>query len=354
MSDDLVRQSALKRVMVWFLAFVLAVGLVPAPAFGAQALQAGDVAFSQMDEGEDFIDDDDGMEQLIDIGRATVKLSKTSYTYNGEEKCPNVKVRLGGVTLEDGVDYYVEYFKNKKVGKARVVISGLGNYTGEKSTTFTINKLVLSKAKVRLSSTSLTYNGKARKPSVSISYAGETLRKNVDYKAVYAKNTKAGRAKVVVTGVGSCKGKVTKYFNIKCASLSRASVKLSQKSFTANGKAKKPGVIVRANGKRLKEDVDYSLRYSSNVKAGTAWVHLVGKGNYQGKRAVRFAIKAAPKPRPAAPVASSYILNTNTGKFHYPWCSAVKRMSDRNKAYSSQGRGAIVAQGYSSCGLCHP
>ena len=48
-----------------------------------------------------------------------------------------------------------------------------------------------------------------------------------------------------------------------------------------------------------------------------------------------------------------YVLNTTTRKFHLPGCSAVARMSERNKAYASN-RSSIIRQGYDPCKLCHP
>ena len=50
----------------------------------------------------------------------------------------------------------------------------------------------------------------------------------------------------------------------------------------------------------------------------------------------------------------TYILNTNTKKFHYPDCSAVDRMSEKNKQEYTGTRDEVISQGYDSCGLCNP
>lgn len=50
----------------------------------------------------------------------------------------------------------------------------------------------------------------------------------------------------------------------------------------------------------------------------------------------------------------TYILNTNTRKFHYPDCKSVKQMKDKNKSEFSGTRDEAIAQGYSPCGNCHP
>lgn len=51
---------------------------------------------------------------------------------------------------------------------------------------------------------------------------------------------------------------------------------------------------------------------------------------------------------------ANYILNTNTKKFHYPTCSSVDDMKEKNKAEFFGTRDEAVAQGYSPCGRCKP
>lgn len=55
---------------------------------------------------------------------------------------------------------------------------------------------------------------------------------------------------------------------------------------------------------------------------------------------------------PAAEV--TYILNTNTGKFHNPDCSSVKRISAKNKQEFTGTRDEALALGYTPCGVCKP
>lgn len=51
---------------------------------------------------------------------------------------------------------------------------------------------------------------------------------------------------------------------------------------------------------------------------------------------------------------SNYILNTNTIKFHYPDCSSVDDMSEKNKEDFSGTRDELLSKGYSPCGRCKP
>ena len=49
-----------------------------------------------------------------------------------------------------------------------------------------------------------------------------------------------------------------------------------------------------------------------------------------------------------------YIVNTSTGKFHYPSCRDVKKMKDSNKWDVNTTHDELVSMGYSPCGHCHP
>lgn len=47
----------------------------------------------------------------------------------------------------------------------------------------------------------------------------------------------------------------------------------------------------------------------------------------------------------------TYVLNTNTKKIHYPDCSSVNQIKDKNKAYTDDFDKA-VAEGYVPCHIC--
>ena len=50
----------------------------------------------------------------------------------------------------------------------------------------------------------------------------------------------------------------------------------------------------------------------------------------------------------------TYVLNTNTGKFHYPDCNSVKLMKEKNKLIEETTREDLIERGYDPCGNCHP
>ncbi len=57
-----------------------------------------------------------------------------------------------------------------------------------------------------------------------------------------------------------------------------------------------------------------------------------------------------------APARTSitYVLNTNTMRFHFPYCSSVNSMSERNRQDFTGTREEALALGYQSCRLCNP
>jgi DNA-entry nuclease len=49
-----------------------------------------------------------------------------------------------------------------------------------------------------------------------------------------------------------------------------------------------------------------------------------------------------------------YVINVNTGVFHYPSCSSVRLMKNSNKKYTRSTRKALINAGYKPCGSCRP
>ena len=59
-------------------------------------------------------------------------------------------------------------------------------------------------------------------------------------------------------------------------------------------------------------------------------------------------------PTPAQSNAITYVLNTNTHKFHRPDCSSVRQIRSWNRADSTLSRAEIISQGYDPCKNCNP
>ena len=50
----------------------------------------------------------------------------------------------------------------------------------------------------------------------------------------------------------------------------------------------------------------------------------------------------------------NYVLNTNTKKFHYPYCSCVDNIKNSNKQEYEGSKYDLITQGYESCKVCNP
>ena len=154
-----------------------------------------------------------------------------------------------------------------------------------------LSRISISKASVTLSTSTYAYDGKAKKPGVTVKLNGKTLKNGTDYTVSYSNNTKVGTATVKITGKGNYTGSVSKTFKIK-NDFKKATISgISNKSYT--GKNITQSVTVKFSGKTLKNGTDYTVSYSSNKNVGTATVKIAGKGSYTGTITKTFKINPA-------------------------------------------------------------
>lgn len=59
-------------------------------------------------------------------------------------------------------------------------------------------------------------------------------------------------------------------------------------------------------------------------------------------------------PNPPNTESTTYILNTNSKKFHYTTCSSVDKINEYNKAEYTGFREDLLSQNYTPCGTCKP
>ena len=235
------------------------------------------------------------MINALSIKDASISLSATSYTYDGDDKKPSPTVALNNVELIKGTDYTVSYADNTNAGTATVTIAGAGNYTGTAETEFEIKAQELSSSNVSLSYTSKTYTGSAFSPTVTVkNSAGTTLEEETDYVVTTPSGRKnAGTYTYTITGTKNYTGAVKKTLTIKPVSIKTycASCTLSTTSYTYSGSAKKPSVTlkVKVNGKTKtlskvssSSSSGYTVSYKNNTKIGKATVTITGTGNYTG------------------------------------------------------------------------
>lgn len=213
-----------------------------------------------------------------------------TYTYNGTAIEPELIVMLNGIVLQPGIDYTTTYVSNTKAGSAKVTVRGIGNYTGVIVKNFTIRTKSLTAAEIGGYKTSYTYSGKKITPSVTVTLGVKALIKNTDYTVTFQNNKKAGKAVMVIRGMGNYSGTISESFTIVKKSIKKASVSGVARVYACTGKKIKPTVKVKVSGVTLKKKRDYTVSYSKNVARGKATITIKGKGNYTGTKKVKFKI----------------------------------------------------------------
>lgn len=213
--------------------------------------------------------------------------------YTGEALTPAPIVKVGSTTLKAGADYAVSYKDNTATGTATVTVTGKGNYTGSKSTTFeivTARQTSIAGATVT-GVKSKTYTGKALAQSPTVKVDGKALKAGTDYALTYSNNVKAGTAIMTITGKGSYAGTKQVIFAIVKANVKNANAAKVKAQKYRKGKAAKPSPKLTYKGKTLKKGTDYTLAYKNNKKRGTATITVKGEGNFKGTKTMKFKIK---------------------------------------------------------------
>ena len=229
--------------------------------------------------------------------------SISAVTYNGSAQTPNVTVKDGTTTLTSGTHYTVAYSNNTNAGTATATITGMGNYTGTKNASFTINPKNASNLTIN-SIAAQTYTGVAKTPTVTVKDGSTTLTNGTHYTVAYNNNINAGTATVTVTGKGNYTGTKTANFTINPKNASNLTIN-SISARTYNGSAQTPTVTVKDGSTTLTSGTHYTVAYSNNTNAGTATVTITGKDNYTGTKTAYFTINKAP----LTITAKSYTIN---------------------------------------------
>ena len=123
---------------------------------------------------------------------------------------------------------------------------------GMVSSTKTIYKV----SEINLSSTTLTYNGKAQNPTVTVKNSkGTTLKNGTDYTVTYSNNVNVGTATAKITGEGDYTGSVTKTFTIVPKSTTVISAASSEN-----------GTVTLKWKKQVTQTTGYEIQYSTSSK----------------------------------------------------------------------------------------
>ena len=104
----------------------------------------------------------------------------------------------------------------------------------------------------------------------------------------------------------------------------------------------------------------YNVQPGIEIDYATGESKLSDGAQHEEQKTATVTPTPSPEPEKQEPVTGSeasqadYILNTNTKKFHYPTCSSVNDMKEKNKQEFFGTRDEAISNGYSPCGRCKP
>jgi hypothetical protein len=207
-------------------------------------------------------------------------------------------VFIEGTPLIEGTDYLVSYKNNTDASNTnpKIVLVGIGNYTGTKEITF---RIVDPKRSIGTTNTSITVSaipeqlvtGEPIEPEPVIKdNLGEliTLRKGTDYSLSYSNNINVGTATITVTGLGSIyenSARTITFQIVPNKNLATAAMTIDGPAYYPyTGEAITPRVVIidpENPGVPLTLNVDYTLEYENNVNvSGVAKIIAHGMGRY--------------------------------------------------------------------------
>lgn len=277
----------------------------------------------------------------------SVEVVPDSFAYDGTEKKPTVIVsyQYGTETevrqLTEGIDFTVGYSNNINAGTATVTVTGKGNYTNSRKAEFKITEKDFSAAIVTFpNGDKYPYMGSnaAIEPAVVVTLDGRTLTAGTDYKVEYQNNKTVGEASVVVTGMGSYAGSVTKTFTIESHDIAAADVTVApilNQAYT--GQPVIPEVTVTCGDYKLQQGVDYTLTFDTdNTEIGSVLMRINGTGGFTNYRQASFVI--------ASDIAQAEVSGI---KDSYPYTGAVYTPADLGITEVRIGKTILTAESYS-------
>ena len=261
----------------------------------------------------------------------TVTVSGGPYTYDGNEHTPTVTVSNGTTTLTAGTDYTLSISDKINAGTHTVTVTGTGNYTGTLTGTFVINPKEVIPT-LTLNPTSCEHDGKAHKPTATVTGSGTQLIENTDYTLSYTRDGAvtddfSSVGTIVVTATAKSGGNYTfnpasasAYFTIDPKPVP-ITVTLNPDNAVYTGKAQAIEPIVTFNNGTsnltLIKNTDYTVNYTRNgaltedfTNVGTISVNVTGKEGtfYAGKTgSANFTISPKPVTAEAELSPKSYL-----------------------------------------------
>lgn len=137
-------------------------------------------------------------------GITSVKVSPEKYTYNKKTINPKLIVKCGSTTLKEGKDYKVSYTSaHKKVGSYKVVVTGIGAYTGKKTVSFLIVPKGTTLKSVKGAKRAMSVSFKKQAVEISAYAIRYSMKKNM--KGAKTITVKKGKTSTKIKGLKSGK-----------------------------------------------------------------------------------------------------------------------------------------------------
>lgn len=146
------------------------------------------------------------------------------------------------------------------------------------------------------------YTGNAIKPKVRVYDGRKLLEPSKDYTISYANNINANDASdtkkaptITIKGKGNYTGRETLTFKILPVEFSADNLVTADLTKVYNKKIQKPIPSIMVNGRRLKNNKDFTVTYPDDMQEayqaiGTYRIVVTGKGNYTGEQTLTFDI----------------------------------------------------------------
>lgn len=123
------------------------------------------------------------------------------------------------------------------------------------------------------------------------------------------------------------------------------SAKMNGNSPTYTGKSVKPNVSIYAGQKKLKQNVDYKLKFADNIDVGYGKILVEGIGKYTGKKSFTFAIKPqkttiysiSNNKKKSINVSWDYVVGAKNYKVFYKTGSKMKSLKTTKTSATIKG-----------------
>ena len=237
----------------------------------------------------------------VPMDNVTISGLNDEYTYTGSEIKPRCTLTYEGQTLEEGKDYRISYSHNIDAGEASITLTGMNSFKGTVTENFYIEPKSVKNLSISLPKSSYTFTGYSVDPDPIVHDGTKLLDSKRDYHIFYDNDLEPGTATLTIRGRGNYDGDKSINYKIigKVSSTTHASARTSLRKATVSkllaaygftGKAIKPTITLKLNGKTLVKNKDYKVSYQNNSKLGKATLTITGIGQYTGKIKKTFKI----------------------------------------------------------------